>query len=158
MREVEMKRSKFGVLGLTALLWAVFALAGTNNVLAEVQVNVNIGPPPITATAPPEVVAVPGSQVYFVPQPGVDVFFFGGYWWSPRGDRWYRAGAYNGPWTVIDRRRVPGPVIGVPKDYRGRFARERHIPYGEWNKGGRHGQREEHREHREERHDHEHDR
>ena len=153
-----MKRSKYGVFGLSALLWAVFAMVGTNETLAGVEVNVNIGPPPITVGAPPEVVAVPGSEVYFVPQPGVDVFFFDGYWWSPRGDRWYRAGAYNGPWAVIDRRHVPGPVLGVPKDYRRRYGKERHVPYAEWNKAGRHAPREEHKEQREERAGHEHDR
>ena len=138
-----MSRSKYGVFGLTALLWSVFALVGTKETLAGVQFNVNIGPPPIVVAAPPEMVAVPGSQVYFVPQPGIDVFFFGGYWWSPRGDRWYRAGAYNGPWSVINRRYVPGPVIGVPRDYRQRFARERHIPYGQWNREHGHGMKEE---------------
>ena len=167
MKEAEMRRSTYGVFGLTAILWSLFAVVGTKETLAGVQFNINIGPPPIVVAAPPEVVAIPGSQVYFVPQPGIDVFFFGGYWWSPRGDRWYRAGAYNGPWSVIKRRYVPGPVIGVPKDYRQRFARERHIPYGEWNKAGRHGQREEGRhemkekdrhEQREERSGHEHDR
>ena len=150
MKEVEMKRNMYGVFGLTALLWSLFAFVGTKETLAEVRMNVNIGPPPIVAAAPPEVVAVPGSQVYFVPQPGVDVFFYDGFWWSPRGDRWYRASAYNGPWVVIKRRWVPGPVIGVPRDYRERFARERHIPYGEWRREGRHGRRDEHRERREE--------
>jgi hypothetical protein len=155
-----MKKSICGFFGLTAFLWSLFAFVGTKYTLAEVRLNVNIGPPPIVATAPPEVVAVPGSQVYFVPQPGpgIDVFFYGGYWWCPRGDRWYRASAYNGPWVVIKRRYVPGPVIGVPRDYRERFVRERHIPYGEWKREGRRGPREEHRERREEMEGHEHNR
>ncbi len=162
-----MRKSIYRVFGFAALLWSVFALVGTKETLAGVQIGINIGPPPIVVAAPPEVVAVPGSQVYFVPQPGIDVFFFGGYWWSPRGDRWYRANAYNGPWGVINRRNVPGPVIGVPRDYRQRYARERHIPYGEWNKAGRHGRKEEGKhemrekdrhEQRDERSGHEHDR
>jgi hypothetical protein len=157
-REVEMRRSMCRVFGLTALLWSLFALVGTKEVLAGVNLNINIGPPPVVVAAPPEVVAIPGTQVYFVPQPGIDIFFFGGYWWSPRGDRWYRAVAYNGPWTVIKRRYVPGPVIGVPRDYRERFARERHIPYGQWKKEGRREPRKEHRERREEREGHEHER
>lgn len=162
-----MRRSMFGVFGLTVFLWSLLALVGNSETLAGVQIGVNIGPPAIVVAAPPEVVAVPGSQVYFVPQPGIDIFFYGGYWWSPRGDRWYRALAYNGPWVVIKRRFVPGPVIAVPRDYRERFAKERHIPYGEWNKAGRHGQRAERKhdqreerrhDQREERSGHEHDR
>ena len=101
---------------------------------AEVSVNINLGPPPIVVAAPPEVVMIPGSQVHFVPDPQIDVFFYGGYWWSPRGDRWYRARAYNGPWGVIERGRVPRAVIYVPRDYRARYERERHVPYGQWKK------------------------
>ena len=56
------------------------------------------------------------------------------YWWSPRGDRWYRSRAYNGPWGVIERDRVPRAVIYVPRDYRARYERERHVPYGQWKK------------------------
>jgi hypothetical protein len=42
---------------------------------AEVSVNINLGPPPIVVSAPPEVVMIPGSQVHFVPDPHIDVFF-----------------------------------------------------------------------------------
>jgi hypothetical protein len=101
---------------------------------AEVSVNINLGPPPIVVSAPPAVVMIPQSQVYFVPDPHMDVFFYGGYWWSPRGERWYRARAYNGPWGVIERTRVPRAVIYVPRDYRQRYDRERHVPYGQWKK------------------------
>ena len=101
---------------------------------AEVSVSINLGPPPIVVAEPPQVVMIPGSQVHFVPDPNIDVFFYGGYWWSPRGDRWYRARAYNGPWGVIERHRVPRAVIYVPRDYRARYERERHVPYGQWKK------------------------
>ena len=105
---------------------------------AEVSVNINIGPPPIVVAEPPAVVMVPQSRVYFVPDPHVDVFFYGGYWWSPRGEQWYRARAYKGPWGVMERHRVPRSVIYVPRDYRARYERERHVPYGQWKK--EHGQ------------------
>jgi hypothetical protein len=101
---------------------------------AEVGVSINIGPPPIVVSAPPAVVMIPGSQVHFVPDPAIDVFFYGGYWWSPRGERWYRARAYNGPWGVIERNRVPRSVMYVPHDYRARYGGERHVPYGQWKK------------------------
>jgi hypothetical protein len=101
---------------------------------AEVSVNINLGPPPIVVSAPPAVVMIPQSQVYFVPDPHIDVFFYGGYWWSPRGEQWYRAKAYNGPWGVVEHRKVPRSVIYVPRDYRARYERERHVPYGQWKK------------------------
>ena len=45
----------------------------------SVGINVNLGPPPIVVSAPPAVVMVPHSQVHFVPDPNIDVFFYGGY-------------------------------------------------------------------------------
>ncbi len=142
-KEVEMRKSIYGVLGLAVLLGALFALVGTKEALAEVHVNINIGPPPIVVAEPPEVVLVPRSQVYFVPQPEIDVFFYNGYWWSPRGDRWYRARAYNGPWGVVNKRYVPAPVYRVPKDYRVVYEKEQRIPYGQWKKQWKHQEKEE---------------
>jgi hypothetical protein len=101
---------------------------------AEVNVNINLGPPPIVVSAPPGVVMIPQTQVYFVPDPHVEVFFYGGYWWSPRGAQWYRAKAYDGPWGAIEQRRVPKAVMYVPPDYRQRYEHEKHVPYGQWKK------------------------
>jgi hypothetical protein len=144
-----MSKSVDGITG-SILLMGALLFCGAPNEATAAMVNVNIGPPPIVVPAPPGVVMVPNSQVYFVPGVDFDVFFHNGYWWSPRGDRWYRSRAYNGPWGIVDRRFVPGPVFRVPHDYRSRYGRERHIPYGEWR--GRH-RRAEHREMWEERHE-----
>ncbi len=146
-------------IGGTALLFGALLACGAPKEAAagvNVGVSVNIGPPPIVVAEPPAVVLVPGSQVYFVPGVEFDVFFYNGYWWSPRGDRWYRARAYNGPWRIIDRRYVPRPVFGVPHDYRHAYARERHIPYREWREHRGRGEYRghgEYRERREERHE-----
>lgn len=155
-----MRTAGFSSKIITRVMAVLFLCTVTGTAMAGVNVgvNINIGPPPIVVPAPPEVVLMPDYGVYFVPGLEFDVFFYNGYWWSPRGDRWYRAKVYNGPWRVIERRFVPRPVFGVPHDYRGRFVRERHIPYGEWR--GRHfkeerHERREHREFREERREHE---
>jgi hypothetical protein len=115
-------------------LLATLLLAGgtVGSAAAEVNVNVNLGPPPVAVAQPPAVVLVPGSRVYFVPEVNYDVFFYNGYWWSPRGDRWYRARDYSGPWRPIPARIVPPPVHRVPRDYRRVYMHERHIPYGQW--------------------------
>lgn len=134
-----MRKGWFGTIGLAVLFCAMSGLAGPTAARAEVSVSINIGPPPIVVAEPPAVVLVPRTQVYYVPDPDIDVFFYGGYWWSPRGDRWYRAKAYNGPWRVIERRYVPRQVHRVPRDYRVRYEKERHIPYGQWKKEHRKG-------------------
>lgn len=131
-----MKRT-FLVLLLLLGLWA-------RDAAADVSLSVNIGPP-VVIGAPSAMVMVPGTSVYFAPGFDVDIFFYGGYWWSPRGDRWYRAIDYGGPWRVVARSSVPRPVYRVPGDYRHVYAKERHIPYGQWKKGrGGHGRHEKH--------------
>jgi len=119
---------------LFSLLSAAAVFGGAETARAQVNVNINLGPPPIVVAEPPAVVMVPQSRVYFVPDPHVEVFFYGGYWWSPRGEGWYRSRAYKGPWAVVERTRVPRAVVYMPRDYRARYEREQHIPYGQWNK------------------------
>ncbi|QWV95513.1 hypothetical protein KP004_10200 [Geomonas oryzisoli] len=122
-----MKRS---FLILVALL--SIGLSG-HTAAAEVSLSINIGPP-VVIGAPSAMVMVPGTRVYFAPGFDVDIFFYGGYWWSPRGDRWYRAGDYDGPWRMVSRSSVPRAVYRVPKEYRAMYGKERHIPYGQWKK------------------------
>ena len=130
----------------------LLALAPTPHAFAGAQININIGPPPIVVAAPPAVVLIPGSEIYFVPHPEIDVFFYGGYWWSPRGAAWYRAGAYNGPWAVVEHRFVPHAVIGVPRNYRTAYNKEPPIPYGQWKKQHAHEFNEHSDEHNEKSH------
>jgi hypothetical protein len=138
-REEEMGKSIYRMLGPFVLIGAIFAFGATKEASAQVSVNINIGPPPIVAAEPPEMVMVPGSAVFFVPLPNIDVFFFNGYWWSPRGGLWYRSRAYNGPWGVVNKRYVPSSVYRVPGDYRRVYEKEKHIPYGQWKKERHHG-------------------
>jgi hypothetical protein len=100
-------------------------------------------PQPVYIEQPPEMVIIPRSNVYFAPGASVDLFFYDNRWWNRRGDRWYRANAYNGPWTVVGPRYVPAPVYRVPADYRTVYVHEKRIPYGQWKKshlkhGGKH--------------------
>jgi len=146
MQNVDMAgttKFRFNTLMLAALLAAVLVTTGTE-LMAGVNVNINFGPPTVVMAEPPAMVMIPRTQVYFAPDPQLDIFFYGGYWWSPQGDRWYRAQAYNGPWVFVERRYVPAPVYRVPRDYRAIYKRERHIPYGQWKKEARFHEREDH--------------
>ena len=136
-----MRKNICGVFGLFVFVGALFAIEGTKEASAEVNININLGPPPIVVAEPPEVVMIPGSIIYFVPQIEFDVFFYNGYWWSPRGSQWYRSRAYNGPWGVVHKRYIPAPVYRVPKDYRRVYEKEKHIPYGQWKKQGEHNEK-----------------
>ncbi len=122
----------------SAIVFAVLAVlilsVLPDSASADFNVNVNIGPPPVVVAEPAAVVLIPSIGVYFVPDGDVDLFFYAGFWWSPRGDRWYRSRGYNGPWVVVKRRIVPVEVVRVPRDYRVRYVKAKHVPYGQWKK------------------------
>ena len=129
-----MRKNTLAALGAGVLFAALFVPASMNVAFAEIDVHINIGPPPISVPEPPALVMIPDTIIYFVPQVEYDVFYYEDYWWSPRGNQWYRATAYNGPWVIIENHAVPAPVSQVPGDYRQRYEKEQHIPYGQWKK------------------------
>ena len=119
------------IAGLSALMAVLFGAVPSH---AEVNVNVNIGPPAVVVAGPPEMIPVQRSMVYFAPAVEVDLFFYAGYWWAPNQGRWFRSRAYNGPWVIIAPRAVPVAVVRVPRDYRKIYAHEHRIPYGQLKK------------------------
>ena len=122
----------------SAIVFAVLAvliLSGLpDSAPAEFNVNINIGTPPVVVVEPAAVVLIPRIGVYFVPDGDADLFFYAGFWWSPRGDRWYRSRVCNGSWVVVESRIVPMEVIWVPRDYRVQYVKAKHVPYGQWKK------------------------
>ena len=67
--------------------------------MAAVNINVSIGlPPPIVFAAPPEVIVIPETYVYVVPDIDVDLFFWNGWWWRLWEGRWYRSHYYDRGW------------------------------------------------------------
>jgi hypothetical protein len=94
------------------------------------RVSVGVYPPDYRFAAPPEVVVIPGTYVYMVPDANVDVLFFQGYWWRPYEGRWYRSRDYNGRWDYIEPRDIPRGLRELPQDYRHRLSpRYERIPY-----------------------------
>jgi hypothetical protein len=127
-------KGRYSSIGILAILVVFILLCPPKNGLAEINLNINIGAPPVVVAEPSEVVLIPGSGVYFVADAGPDLFFHAGFWWSPRGDRWYRSQAHNGPWVIVEHRYVPVQVVRVPNDYRVRYRKVKHVPYGQWKK------------------------
>jgi len=136
--EVARMRRQGGAI-VTALFGAaLFAAFGAAPAMAGVNVNVNIGPPAVVVAEPPEVVAVPQSMVYFAPRVSAELLFYEGYWWTPKEGRWFRARAYDGPWTIVGPRYVPAEIVRLPRDYRSVYVRGEHVPYGQLKKHWRH--------------------
>ena len=107
------------MLGLAVLFGALFALGGTKEALAQVQVNVGIdAPPPLQFAAPPDVYVVPSgtSYVYMVPN-YEGVYFYGGNWYRFYNGYWFRSSNYNGYWDYIEQSMVPQAIMVVPPEY-----------------------------------------
>lgn len=86
---------------------------------ADVNIGISIGapPPPLVVASPPTVVIVPGTTVYHSPSASYNLFVFGGRYYSLHNGTWFIATTVGAPWTVIEARRVPPPVLGVPVAY-----------------------------------------
>ena len=129
-----MNKRVFGFLGFVSM-FAVLVLASCGTARAGLNVNINFGPPQIVEPAPPEVVYMPQSGVYYVPGVSFDVFFYNGYWWAQRGDGWYRSTNYNRGWARSNS--VPTNLRRVPRNYRNVYQKERPIKYEQWKGHGR---------------------
>ncbi len=116
------------VISLTAIL----ALGVAVNPMAleadSLSIGVNIGtptpppPPPVVVVppvvaAPPQLVVVPGSPVYYAPSISMNLFVYGGRYYTFHEGMWFAAATYGAPWKAIAVGRVPQPVLAVPVTY-----------------------------------------
>jgi len=144
-----MKKAMIGTLFL--LVAALVPLSARAQVGVSVGVNVDL-PPPIAFSGPPEVVVLPESNVYVVPDVEADIFFSQGWWWRPWQGRWYRSRSYDRGWGFY--RAAPPPFYrnvppGWRNDYRehrwrGREWNHERVPHGEMERNWRGWERDKH--------------
>src|SRR5262249_55507000 len=95
---------KGGLLLSLMLLGGLFPMQAR----AQVNVNVNIGPPaPVIVQAPPEMVFLRDPGVYVAVGIPYDVFFIGGRYYYYQGNHWFWGPGYGGPWTYVEYRTLP---------------------------------------------------
>ena len=119
-----MKKLFFGAL-LLALVIAV-----PIPTMARVDISVGIALPPIVFAAPPELIVLPETYVYVVPDVDADIFFYNGWWWRPWEGRWYRSRNYNSGWAYYQR--VPSFYAGIPSGWRNDY-RDHRWKGHQWN-------------------------
>lgn len=96
-------------------------------------------PPAYTMPAPPDVVLIPGTYVYAVPDAPVNILYYRNCWWRPYRGNWYRANHWNGPWSYVRRGWVPRAVVAVPADYPRMIHGRDHHDHDDWGRDrGRH--------------------
>ena len=101
---------------LTAGLVIAASLALAIPARGDVRVQVNVWAPPIV-TAPPPLLLLPGSPVYYAPGYDVNLFVYRGRYYSFYNGSWFYAPGYGAPWAVAPIRRVPRPILQVPATY-----------------------------------------
>ncbi|MFH2047571.1 MAG: hypothetical protein ABIK92_20780 [Pseudomonadota bacterium] len=122
-----MKKLLLGII----LLPLIIAVPITTFAMGRVDVGVSIPlPPPFVFAAPPEVVVIPETYVYAVPDIDVDFFFYNGWWWRPWQGRWYRSQNYNSGWSYYQQ--VPSFYRGIPSGWRNDY-REHRWKGHQWN-------------------------
>ena len=52
--------------------------------------------------APPQVVVLPGYDIYVAPDIVEEIYFVDGYWWRPWQGRWYRSASYDNGWGYYE--------------------------------------------------------
>lgn len=133
------------ILLLTAIIClAVVGSVGADGVKIGVGVNIGVpAPPPVIVTAPPpavvvtppvvvappivvtppvvatppQLVVVPGSPVSYAPGVEMNLFSYGGRYYSFHHGGWFVAPKHGGPWAAVAPKRVPQPVLAVPVAY-----------------------------------------
>jgi len=81
-------------------------------------VDISSAPPPRFAfDREPEVVLIPGTDVYEVDtDPGYDVFRYGSNWYVNDDGYWYVSADYRGPFRIVSARAVPRRLISLPPE------------------------------------------
>ena len=115
----KMRKSCLLVIG--ALLLVLTGTATQSEAMGG-RVNIGVNLPAHRFAAPPDVVVIPGTYVYMVPDTNVDILFYQGYWWRPYEGRWFRSRDYNGQWDYIEISMVPRELRALPRDYRHRLS------------------------------------
>jgi hypothetical protein len=99
---------------------AVMLLSGVSAAAQDIKINIALGAtpvPPVVVTAPPQLVGVPGSSVYYAPEASANLFFYKGRYYTLANNVWSTAPVYEGPWVVIQVGKVPPPILAVPVEY-----------------------------------------
>lgn len=107
------------------MLVSLFAVAASVSLVQASDVGFNIGvnlgipapvvvAPPVDVVEPPEFVAQPGAGFYVAVGTPYDIFYAGDRYYRCRGNAWYAAPYYNGPWASVGYRAVPWQLRRYP--------------------------------------------
>jgi hypothetical protein len=105
------------MIGAACLTAAATALAAEPARAANVNINIGVPAPAIVVPAPPRLVIVPGTPVFYAPEVEYNYFVYGNHHYVVRDGRWFRARTHRGPWKFVAVEHVPRPIVAVPVTY-----------------------------------------
>src|SRR5882672_11499519 len=97
----------------TALITLLLAGSLLAPAPAHADVNVGISVAPQTLAAPPHLVAVPGSSVFFAPGAPRPLFVYRRHFQSFQRGTWFPSACPGNPWSFIPAHPVPNAVLAV---------------------------------------------
>lgn len=112
-----MNNTKRSILHLvaTVLVAASFTLQPARG--DDIRIKVPVPPlPRIVLPAPPPMIWLPGISVYVAHDSPYPIFAHQNRYYLRHAHVWYVGPAYNGPWTVIEERRVPRNLRGFHQE------------------------------------------
>src|SRR4030065_1176428 len=109
-----MKKLLFG----TIFLALVIVVPIPTMAQVDVRISFPLQPRSVFA-APPELIVIPETYVYVVPDIDVDFFFWNGFWWRFWEGRWYRSRYYNRGWGYYNT--IPSFYFDVDPGWRGYY-------------------------------------
>jgi hypothetical protein len=99
---------------LAGVLGHAHAHADVN--VADVNIKVSVSPPAAIA-APPRVVSIEGSRVFYAPASSYNLFIYDGRYYSFHNGVWFVAAGAGSRWTFVASTAVPPAVLAVPVSY-----------------------------------------
>jgi len=134
-----MRKGVYLFLGFV-LMGASLIIGSAGTARAEVNVNINIGAPPVVVSAPRSnwvvISGMPG--IYFVSGYDFEVYYYSGAYWSYRGNGWYKQS--KGKWISM-RNNVPGKFFTARTKYnqqKGRSGKSGNPSQNKGSRGGKH--------------------
>lgn len=115
------------ILGLTIAIGVAAAAFNAHAANVGINVGINVGtipvpvPPPVVIDSPPEFIAQPSMGFYAAVGTPHDLFYASNRYYLCRGNAWFAAPYYNGPWVRVGYRSVPWGLRRYP------IARIRHM-------------------------------
>lgn len=104
----QVKRIALMTTGLSLSLCSMLPKQASARPASQVNINVNIGPPPpVVVQARPTMIYLPEPAAYVAVGIPYDIYFVGGRYYYLHGNDWFWGNGYNGPWTVVSYSSIP---------------------------------------------------